>query len=138
VLVEGELNALSIWQGCRDLGVAVGSFGRQNAAKAIRKASQLACHFKQVVVWCDEAERVRAVMQATGRPAQGIQSPKPPAAPGGLNANELLQRGLLRAFLEPKLGNGDANSAALLARNRALIWQFLAQTGPPPTGRPRY
>jgi hypothetical protein len=130
VLVEGELNALSIWQTCRDLGLAVVSFGGESATKAIWKAGQLARTFGRVLVWCDKAERARAVLQVAGRHAQGIQSPKTQEAPHGLDANDLLQRGLLRAFMERKLGLDQIDPTALIAHNRMLIRQFLARAAP--------
>ncbi|PLS77238.1 MAG: hypothetical protein CYG59_24845 [Chloroflexi bacterium] len=95
VIVEGELNAVSIWQAARDLGLSVVSIGSQTPSDRTKEAiRKLAAKFARVIVWCDEAGNAQAVMQAVGPHAEGRQSPR------GLEANDLLQQGLLRAFME--------------------------------------
>ena len=99
ILVEGELNAVSIWQAARDL-VDVVSFGAQDSAvgKAFPYIERLARRYERVIVWTDDAARSQAAHQALAGKALALRSPQ------GLDANDLLQRGELRPFVAEALG----------------------------------
>ncbi len=126
VIVEGEFNAVSIWQAARDLSLSVVSIGSQMPSERTRTAiRKLAAKFARVIVWCDEAERAQAVMQAVGPHAEGMKSPR------GLDANDLLQRGLLRAFMEGVLIGTSPTLAQTVETVRCLVREALFIT---PTG----
>ena len=95
ILVEGEVNAMSIWQVVRDLGrrdVDVVSFGSESGA-IHEQALTLAKQYRRVIVWADKADRARQAIQSIGEHAHGLQSPE------NLDANDLLQAGLLAEFV---------------------------------------
>jgi DNA primase len=93
VLVEGELNGISIAQVCA-LGLSVLSFGGENLTGAQQALIALvAGKYQRVIVWADKAEKARAVQAPVGKPCVMIQSPY------GQDANDLLQAGVLAEFL---------------------------------------
>ncbi len=99
VLVEGEMNAISIWQSARALGITVLSVGSQALSEAASKAAKaIARHFNSVLVWCDELERAQSVAGLLDKKAHPICSPK------GLDGNDMLVAGILEAFLKEVLG----------------------------------
>jgi len=94
VLVEGELNAISIRQ-CYPDGISVVSFGGENlgaAQKALLLA--LATQFQKVIVLTDKAEKAREVQKAINMRCVLLKSPN------GHDANDLLQAGVLADFLK--------------------------------------
>lgn len=100
ILVEGELNAVSIWQALRQVeidDVDVLSFGSEGNA-AGRAAVELAQGYQQVIAWTDREERAAQALQSLGDRARGLQSPR------GMDANDLLRAGLLSEFLGATLG----------------------------------
>jgi len=110
LLVEGELNALSLWQVTsggsegRNPKVDVLSWGPQGnilRAPVLKQIVDLASRYQKLVLWSDEADMARQAvshLQASGLPstiaAHAIWSPQ------GLDANDLLQRDLLTAYWE--------------------------------------
>ncbi len=116
VIVEGELNAVSIWQAAQDLRVNVVSIGSQSVSDDTKRAiRKLAAKFARVIVWCDNAANAQDVLQAVGPHADGMKSPR------GLDANDLLQRGLLRAFMEAVLRGANLDSDYTVERNCELF-----------------
>lgn len=108
ILIEGELNALSVWQAARAgglCGLDVVSFGAE-AAGASRHAADLAARYGpgRVIVWSDEENRTRAAL-ANIPGALGKRSPY------GLDANDLLRAGRLATFLRAILAELPAASA---------------------------
>jgi hypothetical protein len=103
VIVEGELNAVSIWQESRDLGLTVVSIGSQYLKKDTLEAlTTLSTFFPRSLVWCDDPDRALRVRSAVQSPA--VLPLKSPNLNGTkIDANDMLQRGLLRAFLERKV-----------------------------------
>ena len=96
-LVEGELNALSLWQALRErlcVNWDVVSFGAESGA-ASPVIQGLVARYHQVIVWADKGRRTEAILGALPG-SFGLRSPQL----GGveLDANELLQRGVLGAF----------------------------------------
>lgn len=96
VLVEGELNAVSIHQACLDLDVL--SWGPQ--ANILRPCvlerldRVLQCGYERVLLWADDAalaERISVLISAHPSVPECIVR-QPPA---GLDANDLLQSGAL-------------------------------------------
>lgn len=106
MLVEGELNALSVWQAAKAAGLPsldVLSFGSESHAGGCL-APELAGKYRHVIVWADEPERTRAAM-ATIAGAQGLRSIKR----GGVkyDANAMLEAGALADFLGQILARLD-------------------------------
>jgi len=112
VVIEGELNAISIWQDARDLGLAVVSIGSQYLKKATLDAlTHLSQRFERCMVWCDDPRRTLRVREAVRSPQLVLL--KSPAPDGEkIDANDLLQRGLLRAFLARKIAGTVHQEAA--------------------------
>jgi hypothetical protein len=94
--VEGEINALSIWQ-CQIPGVSVLSFGSEANGRAdiLRNASS---HYDRVVIWCDDPQRAKQYQNLLGRRCIKIQSPK--INDSKQDANQLLQAGKLNDVLQ--------------------------------------
>lgn len=93
IIVEGELNAVSIWQAAHDL-VDVVSFGPEgNVGKAAEHLRQLAGRYGRVIVWADKPEVALMAQQALAGADMALKSP------GGFDANDLLQQDLLRDFI---------------------------------------
>lgn len=93
IIVEGELNAVSIWQAASDL-VDVVSFGPEdNIDRAGRYMQGLASGYQRVIVWADKPERALHAQTAIGRESTPVQSPN------DQDANDLLRSGLLRAVV---------------------------------------
>lgn len=100
LLVEGEINALSLWQ-CLPRGVSVLSFGSEGGGRAdVMQA--IANKYECVFVWCDDAERTKQYQAMLARPCEKIQSLKIDGEK--LDANQLLQKGELHNFLNQILG----------------------------------
>ena len=101
MLVEGELNTMSIWQ-CLPCRVAVVSIGGQNSSlPGVLRI--LAKPFKRVEVWTDdenESSKVARDLQHVS--ARSIHSP----VIGGVkyDANAALQAGFLPDFLSQRCG----------------------------------
>jgi hypothetical protein len=92
-LVEGELNAISIWQAAGSW-LDVVSFGPQsNIRRAGNLMNRLSQRYARVVVWADELAHALAAQQAVGGHALAVRSVD------GIDANALLVAGQLEAFL---------------------------------------
>ncbi len=100
LLVEGEINALSLWQ-CRPRGVSVLSFGSQGCGRA-DVLQTIAKKYERVFVWCDDAAWTMQYQARLARPCQKIQSLKMDG--DKLDANRLLQKGELHNFINHILG----------------------------------
>lgn len=95
ILVEGEINALSIWQ-ATDYDVA--SFGSQSVTAATKQAiADLAQRYDRVLVWADKPNIAAELTTLMNGRAKAIQSPK------GKDANDLLKLGMLSTFIERML-----------------------------------
>jgi hypothetical protein len=102
VILEGEINALSIMQ-CRPAGVNILSIGSDNfTAAQAAMLTPLVKHHRRVVIWMDEPARSEKVKAAIARvDAERLRSTM---IDGKKNdANELLQAGLLADFLSTVL-----------------------------------
>lgn len=92
IIVEGELNAVSIMQvvyGMRSVGVV--SYGPQsniNNPQVAKHAATVAGRYEHVIVWADEPE---IALQAIGH----IHGAIPVKSPNGMDANDLLVAGRL-------------------------------------------
>jgi DNA primase len=109
IITEGELNAISIWQASSGLDLTVVSLGSQSMGEdKLNAIRMLTSKFSRCILWCDEPGVVLKVREATQSPhVHLMRSPNPdkndPKAK--IDANDMLQRGLLRAFIERKLEN---------------------------------
>lgn len=93
VIVEGELNAVSIWQAAHDL-VNVVSFGPEgNVDQAMPYLRRAVQRYEHILVWADKPQRALSALQSIGRDGIALRSPR------NLDANDLLQRGLLTEFV---------------------------------------
>lgn len=91
IIVEGELNALSIFQERQD--VTVVSIGSQNyrkeALEALKKTSN---DYKEVFIWFDDFFQAKELLEATGIKGKVINT-------NDLDANDLLQNNQLNNIL---------------------------------------
>lgn len=102
VVVEGELNAVSVWQAARGLGwrhLDVISVGAQDGIRA-RALADVVCDFRRVVLWADDAKVVTSGRQAAPR-ATMLQSPVIEGTKWDANAQ--LVAGVLGEFLQATL-----------------------------------
>lgn len=103
LVVEGELNAVSVWQAARGLGwrhLDVVSVGAQDGIRA-RALADIVCDFRRVILWADDAKVVTSGRQAAPA-ALALQSPIIDNVKW--DANELLQNGILVEFLITIMG----------------------------------
>jgi len=116
-LLEGELNALALWQALHDRGAVncdVVSFGSEGSATNATVTSW-AKRYRQVIVWADDPDKAASAMAAIPG-AFGLRSPKPDGQK--LDANDLLRLGKLYDFARLAEARFDADPA-YLARVRA-------------------
>lgn len=110
VICEGELNAISIWQTCNHWNWEVLSLGGESAHVPQVVIEQYAKHFQRVLIWKDQPHKARAEMAAFGPLAYAVNSipvldeaGKPVIGDDGkprqMDANDLMQKGLLGGFL---------------------------------------
>lgn len=112
LLVEGEINAMSCWQVAGETHLHVLSLGSEG--QAIPPAAlPLFQRYGQVLVWADKEKVAQGLMQALPG-AVGIHSP------GGKDANDLLQAGLLGGFLATM----RANHAKGVSELEGLLWDL--------------
>lgn len=97
VIVEGELNAMSVWQACHLATVDVLSTGSQSITALPAWSVAVASHYGVTLTWLDEPARAARVAQQLPR-AVPVSSPAQDGKK--LDANEMLQRGLLGAFVQ--------------------------------------
>lgn len=98
IIVEGEMNCVSIAQSIRDTGLPVDvvSYGPEHNLSnppTVKKLAEVAPGYRHCIVWADEPE---IAMSALGNLPAGTL---PIRSPGGLDANDLLQRGQLDDFI---------------------------------------
>lgn len=148
ILCEGELNAVAIWQAVYTPGdpaaytvggqaVDVVSFGSQGAAVA-EPVLVLARAYQRVILWADEAAPVRACLAALGARAFGLKSPlTADTLPVKLDANALLQRGLLGELLRRSLSRFQVAAQAVSPPPAAQVQPAPAAAAPePPAAAP--
>lgn len=100
LLIEGEINALSIWQ-CRLHGVSVVSFGSESGSRVdILRA--LALRYRKVFVWADDPKKAGELRTVLGPAVTALQSPVQDGVKW--DANRILQEGFLPAFISKILG----------------------------------
>lgn len=102
--IEGELNALSVWQVAHDL-IDVVSFGPEsNVHRAIEYLQALGVSYQKVLIWADKPDVARKVQKALGA-AQALRSPVDGKGAQEVkwDANKLLQHGLLDDFINQTL-----------------------------------
>lgn len=104
ILVEGEINALSLWQHAGGRGLDVVSFGAEAGASSAA-ARDLAAGYRRVFVWADQADKVTGAMHEIPG-AFGLRSVDREGVK--LDANALLQRRMLRDYLTAILDMGRA------------------------------
>jgi hypothetical protein len=103
LMVEGELNAISIWQACRDQEIDVLSWGPQEnllRAPVLELVREIRQDYRQLILWADQLAIVQEAAQLlsdAGASRQGITGV---ASPHGEDANTLLQNGDLRTFVK--------------------------------------
>lgn len=100
LLVEGEINALSLWQ-CLPRGVSVLSIGSDSNGRP-EMIAKITDRYNSVFVWCDDAARTLKYKAMISKPARGLQSPIIDGVK--IDANTLLQRGRLQEFIQKVIG----------------------------------
>jgi hypothetical protein len=109
LLVEGELNCVSVAQACgrygrlMDFGVDVLSLGHESA-KLSPAAIAAAQQYRKVVVWTDQAKFAQEL-------AGSLHGSYPVQSPGGRDANDLLKAGQLSGFIIAVLEDALVNDA---------------------------
>ena len=96
IITEGELNAISCWQVAHDWADVL-SIGSQEGVRQARVSAALqsvALPYKRIIAWLDERELALAVVDRIA-PCNGVAV----WSANGLDANDVLQRGLLAARL---------------------------------------
>ncbi len=96
IITEGELNAISCWQVAQTWAdvVSIGSQEGARQAGVLEILKQTALPYRQIIVWLDERERALMLVDRIA-PFNGTAV----WSANGLDANDLLQRGLLAARL---------------------------------------
>lgn len=112
LICEGELNAASIWLAAYNTGLDVYSLGSESA-KIPAKVVEYAGSFKQAFVWADK-NAVAHQLQTVIPGAYPIKSP------GGKDANDLLQAGLLGGFLATIRADAAQNEEQL----EGVLWDL--------------
>ncbi len=99
IVVEGELNAISIWQAGKGLDCTVVSIGGHSLGELVLSdVGRLAANFGRCLVWCDEPEKSQQLRAALGVP--DVQMRRSPVLDGKkIDTNDMLQRGQLGPFL---------------------------------------
>jgi hypothetical protein len=101
VIVEGEINAISIWQ-IIPQGVTVVSCGGDTNSTPLLRA--IASRFDKILIWMDEGERAESIRRYLGRPdARTIKTPRNVQGIDKWDANEMLQAGYLAEFIGSQL-----------------------------------
>lgn len=102
-VVEGEENALSVWQVARGQGWAcdVVSVGCQDNFKSLRDdITTLASQYQHLLVWADQkAIADKAISMYRHKSSLAMHSPQPPGSSKALDANDLLKSGQLIEFV---------------------------------------
>jgi hypothetical protein len=94
VIVEGEFNAMSIWQAT---SYDVASFGSKSLSnQMLTTLATLAARYQQVIIWADEPDDAKKIQQV-------IPAGVPMKSPKGLDANDLLRSGQLAGLLALKV-----------------------------------
>ncbi|MGB0383204.1 MAG: hypothetical protein ACPGWR_00140 [Ardenticatenaceae bacterium] len=132
-VVEGEVNGLSIWQVCNELGhsVDVVSVGSQGAFKSL--APDLAERLRKaafIVIWADE--------EVVGRAVEPIFAVKGPLVSvlhsySKLDANDLLKSGQLSSLLPTVLPKEDFFATPVEAKNEEVVTSQAPEPEPKPT-----
>lgn len=111
VIVEGEINAMSVRQVAGDSGLDVLSIGSESARLSWAAIDALN-RYRRVIVWADRPGVAVRLSDALG----GAYSV---ASPNGQDANDLLRTGQLGAFLAAMRADAAAGDPAEL---EALLW----------------
>ncbi|HSH81236.1 MAG TPA: primase-helicase zinc-binding domain-containing protein [Herpetosiphonaceae bacterium] len=99
VVIEGELNAISVWQAAKGMDLAVVSIGGHSLPEQVLgDVGRLSARFQHCIVWCDEPDKAQKLRAAVTSPTvQARRSPTPNGKK--IDANDMLQRGLLGELL---------------------------------------
>lgn len=114
-IVEGEINAVSIWQAANETNLDVVSLGSESA-RLSDAAIEFAKRYGLVLIWADRAEVAQHIMQAlpgaygvrslSRKDAEGRELLGDNGKPLKIDANDMLRAGKLGGFLA--LARADA------------------------------
>lgn len=119
VVAEGELNAMSVAQAARAAGwpwvdaVSIGGEGGALSATTVAVVAGMAADFRRVLMWLDEPKHAAALRDAV----PGARAIRSHVDGVKWDANELLQRGMLAAFLNQIMGRLWPKQAIVEAAN---------------------
>jgi hypothetical protein len=101
IIVEGELNAVSVWQALGEHAdvLSCGPQGNLQRPAVLEVAARLAQPFQRVVLWADEPQLAADALAALRVGTQGRWL----WSDGGLDANDHLRQGSLAEVLAPHL-----------------------------------
>lgn len=99
-VAEGEINAVSVWQGTNIDAVAIGSQYMARNAATLSALDAVTSRYKRIIIWLDDAAIV-AALAARYRTTNAISSNQAGAVVAGkkIDANDMLVGGYLREFL---------------------------------------
>jgi len=102
IITEGELNAISCWQTANTWAdvLSIGSQENARQARVSETLKSVALPYRRIIVWLDERELALAIADRIA-PFNGTAV----WSENGLDANDLLQRGLLAARLANALAD---------------------------------
>lgn len=106
LLIEGEINALSVWQAAAEAGTLYGlnvlSFGSEGGGRP-ELMQAIAKRYRSTFLWLDDPEQARKYQAVLSVPtANLIQSPK--QNDHKVDANDMLTAGVLGEFLAARVG----------------------------------
>lgn len=90
VVAEGEINAMSIWQLCHDMGIDVLSIGSEGQKPA--EVAVVAAQYRHTILWADERTIATRLIETIPE-AYGV------ASPNDKDANDLLLFGHLCGYI---------------------------------------
>lgn len=141
IIIEGEINGLSVWLVVRTLGLLVDviSVGSEGAfRKLAAHISEAAQSYERLIIWADKAEIADKASRIINHHAP-IKALRSPTSPDGeeWDANELLTRGLLADYLTDVLPSGllaeDLDSVPTLPATTAMSFDSHKRSSMPPT-----
>lgn len=118
MFIEGEINALSVWQVTKELPLDIASVGPQGSFKRFAsEITQMAQGYETLIIWADEKkiteEARRLVDHANILTLYSYQK---------LDANDLLERGALRRLLDKVIKGFDPPPTETPKMDGEILW----------------
>ena len=98
-VAEGEINAVSVWQGTNIDAVAIGSQYMARNAATLSALDAVTSRYKRIIIWLDDAAIVAALAARYSTPIAISSNQAGAVVAGKIDANDMLVGGYLREFL---------------------------------------